>query len=40
MRDFQIGYSASLSLTYLIVMSVALTLIAKALIRLMVKDRT
>lgn len=40
MRDFQIGYSASLSLTYLIVMSVALTLIAKSLIRLMVKDRT
>lgn len=40
MRDFQIGYSASLSLTYLIIMSVALTLIAKALIRLMVKDRT
>ena len=39
MRDFQIGYSAALSLTYLIVMTVALTLIAKSLVRLMVKDR-
>lgn len=40
MRDFQIGYSASLSLTYLIIMIIALTLIAKALVRLLVKDRT
>jgi len=40
MRDFQIGYSAALSLTYLIVMCIALTLIAKALTRLVVKDRT
>ncbi len=39
MRDFQIGYSAALSLTYLIVMTVALTIIAKVLVRLMVKDR-
>ncbi len=37
MRDFQIGYSAALSLTYLIIMAVALTLIAKALVRLMVR---
>ncbi|MGQ0564953.1 MAG: carbohydrate ABC transporter permease [Gemmobacter sp.] len=40
MRDFQIGYSAALSLTYLVVMTVALTLVAKALVRLMVRDRT
>lgn len=40
MRDFQIGYSASLSLTYLIIMIVALTVVAKVLVRLMVKDRT
>lgn len=40
MREFQIGYSAALSLTYLIVMIIALTLIAKVLVRLMVKDRT
>lgn len=39
MRDFQIGYSAALSLTYLVIMSLALTVIAKILIRLMVKDR-
>ncbi len=39
MRDFQIGYSAALSLTYLIVMTIALTVIAKVLVRLMVKDR-
>ena len=39
MRDFQIGYSAALSLTYLVVMTIALTLIAKTLVRLMVKDR-
>ena len=39
MRDFQIGYSAALSLTYLIVMTVALTIIAKVLVRLMVRDR-
>jgi multiple sugar transport system permease protein len=39
MRDFQIGYSAALSLTYLVVMCVALTVIARALLRLMVRDR-
>ncbi|WP_028029678.1 carbohydrate ABC transporter permease [Gemmobacter nectariphilus] len=38
MRDFQIGYAAALSLTYLVIMAVALTLIAKALIRLMVRE--
>ncbi len=37
MRDFQIGYSAALSLTYLVIMAVALTLIAKALLRLMAR---
>ena len=39
MRDFQIGYSAALSLTYLIVMTVALTIVAKVLVRLLVRDR-
>ncbi|MCR8548838.1 sugar ABC transporter permease [Salipiger sp. P9] len=38
MRDFQIGYSAALSLTYLVVMIVSLTVIAKALTRMVVKD--
>lgn len=38
MRDFQIGYSAALSLTYLIIMIVALTVIAKLLVRALVKD--
>lgn len=40
MRDFQLGYAASLSLTYLVIMIVSLTIVAKLLIRLLVKDRT
>ena len=36
LRDFQIGYSAALSLTYLVIMIVSLTIIAKVLIRLLV----
>ncbi len=40
LRDFQLGYSASLSLTYLIIMIISLTIIAKVMIRLLVKDRT
>ena len=40
MRDFQIGYSAALSLTYLVIMIVSLTIIAKTLTRLLVKERT
>lgn len=36
LRDFQIGYSAALSLTYLIIMIVSLTIIAKILVRFLV----
>ena len=36
LRDFQVGYSAALSLTYLIIMIVTLTIIAKLLVRLLV----
>ena len=39
MRDFQIGYSAALSLTYLIIMIVALTIVAKLLVRALVRDQ-
>ncbi len=35
LRDFQIGYAASLSLTYLIIMAISLTIIAKVLARAM-----
>ncbi|MFZ5792553.1 MAG: carbohydrate ABC transporter permease [Pseudomonadota bacterium] len=35
LRDFQIGYAASLSLTYLVIMIVCLTVIAKLLVRVM-----
>jgi multiple sugar transport system permease protein len=39
LRDFQIGYAASLSLTYLVIMAISLTVIAKVLARAMiVKD--
>ena len=39
LRDFQIGYAASLSFTYLVVMAISLTIIAKVLARAMlVKD--
>lgn len=36
LRDFQIGYAASLSLTYLVIMIVALTFIAKGLQRVLI----
>jgi multiple sugar transport system permease protein len=40
LRDFQIGYAASLSFTYLIIMAVSLTIIAKVLARAMlVRDK-
>lgn len=39
MRDFQIGYSAALSITYLVIMIVVLTVIARALTRALVRDR-
>jgi multiple sugar transport system permease protein len=35
LRDFQIGYAASLSLTYLVIMAISLTIIAKVLARAM-----
>ncbi|TRZ65125.1 MAG: sugar ABC transporter permease [Rhodocyclaceae bacterium] len=39
LRDFQIGYAASLSFTYLVIMAISLTVIAKVLARAMlVKD--
>ena len=39
LRDFQIGYAASLSFTYLVIMAISLTIIAKVLARaLLVKD--
>lgn len=36
LREFQIGYSSALSLTYLIIMIISLTLIAKVLMRVMI----
>jgi len=36
LRDFQIGYSAALSLTYLVIMIISLTIIAKVLVRLLI----
>jgi len=39
LRDFQIGYAAALSFTYLVVMAISLTIIAKVLAKAMlVKD--
>lgn len=41
LRDFQIGYAASLSLTYLVIMALSLTVIAKVLARAMlVSDKS
>jgi multiple sugar transport system permease protein len=36
LRDFQIGYSAALSLVYLVIMIISLTIIAKLLLRTLV----
>ena len=38
LREFQFGYSAALSFTYLIIMIISLTIIAKVLVRLMIRD--
>jgi len=38
LRDFQIGYAASLSVTYLVIMIVLLTIIAKSLVKILVKS--
>jgi len=40
LRDFQLGYASSLSVTYLVIMIISLTIIAKVLVRFFVKDRT
>ncbi|WP_370159478.1 carbohydrate ABC transporter permease [Limimaricola soesokkakensis] len=40
LRDFQIGYSAALSITYLVIMIVALTIIAKLMVRFLVKGQS
>ena len=41
LRDFQVGYAAALSFTYLVIMAIALTIIAKILAKAMlVRDRT
>ena len=37
LREFQFGYSAALSLTYLIIMIISFTIIAKLLVKLMVR---
>ncbi len=36
LRDFEIGYAASLSITYLVIMIVLLTIIAKLLVRIFI----
>ena len=38
LREFQFGYSAALSFTYLIIMIISLTIIAKVLVRLMIRE--
>ena len=38
LREFQFGYSAALSLTYLIIMIISLTIIAKMLVKLMIRS--
>ncbi|MEL0328112.1 MAG: sugar ABC transporter permease, partial [Deltaproteobacteria bacterium] len=39
LREFQMGYSAALSFTYLVIMIVSLTIIAKVLVRLMIREK-
>lgn len=39
LRDFEIGYSAALSITYLVIMIVVLTVIAKVLVRAFIGER-
>tara|TARA_Y100000590_G_scaffold185247_1_gene211060 strand:- start:205 stop:1068 length:864 start_codon:yes stop_codon:yes gene_type:complete len=38
LREFQMGYAATMSFTYLIIMIISLTIIAKALTKLMIKE--
>ena len=38
LREFQMGYSAAMSFTYLVIMIISLTLIAKVLVRVMIKQ--
>lgn len=38
LREFQMGYSAALSFTYLIIMIISLTIIAKLLVKLLIKN--
>ena len=38
LREFQMGYAATLSFTYLVIMIISLTIIAKVLTKLMVKE--
>ncbi len=38
LREFQMGYAATMSFTYLIIMIVSLTIIAKVLTKLMIKE--
>ena len=40
LREFQFGYSAALSLTYLIIMIISFTIIAKILVKLMVRGNS
>ena len=38
LREFQMGYAATMSFTYLIIMIISLTIIAKVLTKLMIKE--
>ena len=38
LREFRMGYSAAMSFTYLVIMIVSLTIIAKFLVRIMMKQ--
>ena len=38
LREFQMGYAATLSSTYLVIMIISLTIIAKVLTKLMIKE--
>ena len=38
LREFKIGYASTLSFTYLVIMIISLTIIAKVLTKLMIKE--
>jgi multiple sugar transport system permease protein len=38
LREFQMGYAATLSFTYLVIMIISPTIIAKVLTKLMIKE--